>query len=158
MKVEPPRRATRRRTIEVQGDADTVFALLCPVREVEWLESWKPLEVFSHSGVAERECVFVSDDGRRHSTWMITDHDAKHRRVRMVKFTPGFTVCLLEIAVASGPGATSLLDVCYSFTALSEAGNEYVNEFSEQAYDGVMAQWQQALDHFIAHGAAMPGS
>lgn len=158
MQIKPPVRATRCRTIEVDGEADKVFALLCPVLECDWLESWDPDIVYSDSGVAEPECVFVSDDGERKSIWIITDHDADARRVRMVKTTPGFTVCLLEIDVEPRGGQRSALTVRYSFTALSPEGERFVAGYTDAAYDEIMSMWQRALDHYDAEGTALPGT
>lgn len=158
MQVRPPTRATRRRTIDIDGDADVVFRLLCPVRETEWLESWNPEQVYSDSGLAEPQCVFTSADGDRKSTWIITDHEVAARRVRMVKCTPGFTVCLLELEVAPREEGRCALTVCYSHTALSPAGAQFVGDFTESAYDDVMSMWQRALNHYLAHGTALPGS
>lgn len=158
MKVSTPERARHRQTFSVTGDANTVFALMCPVRECDWLESWQPGIVLSDSGLVEPECVFTSSDANGESTWLVPDHDPVGRRIRLVKFTPGFTVCLLEIEVGPGAGSTCEVSVCYSYTALSDEGARFVAEFTAAHYQEIMAHWQSAIQHYLDHGQPLPGS
>lgn len=158
MEVRAPRRVTRAHAFRVGGDADRVFPLFCPVRELHWLESWSPGVVFSTSGVAEPECVFTSSDENGETIWLVTRHDPESRRLEMVRTTPGFTVCLLAISVRPLGPAECEVSVSYSHTALSEAGAAFIEEFSEDAYARMMAHWQAALDHYLAHGSPMPGT
>lgn len=157
MEVHEPRRATRRRAFRVSGDADAVFPLFCPVRELDWLESWSPGAVYSNTGVVEPECVFTSSDANGDATWLVVEHDAPERHVKLVKLTPGFTACLLDISVRAA-GAESEVSVSYSHTALSERGAAFVESFTEDAYTRIMEHWQSALAYFLKHGAAKPGS
>lgn len=158
MRISPPVRARHRRTFEVAADADTVFALMCPVRECDWLESWRPANVYSASGVAEAECVFTSHDDKGESTWLIADYNPKAHRIRLVKFTPEFTVCLLEIDIAAGSATNCAVSVCYSYTALSEQGARFVAAFDEDQYREIMSQWKKAIQYYLEHGKAMPGT
>lgn len=60
MNITRPYRARRTYTQRLVGAPDTVFPLLCPVREADWIEGWDPVWVASNSGVAEPDCVFVT--------------------------------------------------------------------------------------------------
>jgi len=158
MEIHKPYRATRCSEFRLNADADSVFSLMCPVRELEWLESWRPGVVYSVTGVIEPECVFSSSDENGQSTWLVSHHDPELRHVEMVKFTPEFTVCLLIILVRSLGAMKCEVSVSYSHTALSEAGSSFVKGFTEDAYTRLMAHWQRALDYYLTHGSAMPGS
>ncbi|NNF16310.1 MAG: hypothetical protein HKN70_06155 [Gammaproteobacteria bacterium] len=158
MKISAPPRARHQQSFPVSGDADTVFALMCPVRECDWLESWSPGKVLTHSGLVEPECVFTSRDNNGESTWLVPDHDPVARRIRLVKFTPDFTVCLLTIDVESGGANNCTVSVCYSYTALSDKGVRFVNEFTESRYLEIMQHWQAAIQHYLDHGQPLPGS
>ncbi len=158
MKVQLPHRAVRQRAFRVNGDGDTVFALFCPVREAEWLESWRPGTVYSKSGVIESGCVFTSADQNGRSIWLVSRHDPQQREVEMVRIAPGFTACLLQIAVRADGAGGCEVSVSYSYTALSDAGISFVDGFSEDAFTETMDRWQAALDHYLVHGSALPGS
>ena len=158
MEVREPRRATRHGSFQLCQDADAVFPLFCPVREQEWLESWNPGVVYSTTGAVEPECVFTSSDRHGRATWLVSHHDSAARIIHMVKLTPEFTACLLKIAVRPLSPSGSEVSVTYSHTALSPAGEEFVEGFSEDAYSRIMAHWKTALEHFFEHGSSMPGS
>lgn len=158
MKVRLPHRAQRRGAFRIGGAADTVFALFCPVRETDWLESWQPGTVYSTSGVIEPGCVFTSADQHGRSTWLVSRHDPERRELDMVRITAGFTACLLQIGVREDAAAGCAVTVSYSYTALSDAGAAFVDAFSEDAFAKMMDRWQAALDHYLVHGSALPGS
>ena len=43
----------------INADPSTVFDLLCPVKEAEWLDGWDYTLLHSESGLAEEGCVFL---------------------------------------------------------------------------------------------------
>ena len=59
MKIAAPNRVRHTYVQKLVASPAEVFPLLCPVREADWLDGWDPLEVWSRSGVAEPDCVFV---------------------------------------------------------------------------------------------------
>ena len=61
MRIEKPNRVTRTYTQQLVAEPSKVFPLLCPVREADWVDGWDPLVVLTQSGVAEPECVFVTE-------------------------------------------------------------------------------------------------
>jgi hypothetical protein len=50
---------------------ETVFPLLCPVREAEWVPEWKFKTIYSQSGVAEDGCVFLTPNGAGPETLLV---------------------------------------------------------------------------------------
>ena len=103
MKIIPPRRASHTYVQQLCAPPERVFPLLCPVREADWIEGWDPVFVASASGLAERDCVFVTASGGQEAIWTITRHEPERGFVEMVKVTPGVTVCRLTIEVRPAP-------------------------------------------------------
>jgi len=62
MNITKPNRATHTYRQKLDASPATVFPLYCPVRETEWADGWIPELVISSSGIAERDCVFVTSD------------------------------------------------------------------------------------------------
>jgi hypothetical protein len=54
-------RVVKKYTMNLSAEPAVVFPLLCPVREYEWIEPWSCDMVFSASGVAENNAVFMTD-------------------------------------------------------------------------------------------------
>ncbi len=156
MNVIPPLRAERTRTLHHPATPEEIFPLLCPVREVEWVDGWDPQTVYSRSGVAELDCVFTTRDGDVDSVWMVTRHDRERFAVEMVKVTPGLTAVKLTIGLEAEAGGGTAARVTYQVTALSDRGREPVEAFTEEHYDGFMKGWEEALNRYLESGGG-PG-
>ena len=105
MKIVKPIRAVHTYTQRLIAQPDAVFPLLCPVREADWIEGWEPRLVASESGVAERDCVFVTPAQPADAVWYITRHGPESGFVEMVKITPNVTACRLSIQLRAVEGA-----------------------------------------------------
>ncbi|MCI0541884.1 MAG: hypothetical protein L0Z50_42350, partial [Verrucomicrobiales bacterium] len=69
MNITKPKRASHSYRQRLAASPAKVFPLLCPVREAEWANGWMPGRVISSSGVAERDCVFLTSDKLGTATW-----------------------------------------------------------------------------------------
>jgi hypothetical protein len=155
MQVIPPNRATHTYRQRLQAPPERVFPLLCPVRETEWVAGWAPRLVISSSGVAERDCVFVTPDAAAEAIWYVTRHELENLFVEMLKITPGVTACRLQIKLAPD-GAGCRADVTYSHTSLGPKGDEFVAAFTADYYRDFMQAWERELNHFLRTGHRVP--
>ena len=65
---------------ELSAAPEVVFPLLCPVREYEWLEGWNCRMIFSESGVAEQNCVFLTEHPPAGpATWCVNRYEPPAR-------------------------------------------------------------------------------
>jgi len=152
-----PKRLTRRYTQTIDAAPDRVFPLLCPVREVEWLDGWRYRMIHSASGLVEEGAVFAtSGAGEPDTVWIVTRHDTANRLVEFTRFTPESRVCVLRIAVRPKDDARSLVDVAYTYTALSPAGNAFIDRFTEAAFLEAMTFWERSMNHWLATGERLP--
>jgi hypothetical protein len=151
VRVTAPNRATHRYLQRLHASAERVFPLLCPVRECDWAVGWAPRLVVSASGLAERDCVFVTPEGDTEAVWYVTRHEPEQWVVEMLKITPGVTACRLEIRLQpQGPECRA--DVTYSHTSLGPEGDALVARFTANHYRRFMQQWEAELNHFLDTG------
>ena len=54
-------RTIKTHTMLLEGTPESVFPLLCPIREYAWIEPWRCTLIYSESGYAEQDCVFQTD-------------------------------------------------------------------------------------------------
>ncbi len=151
MKVVRPKRVSRTYTQSLVGPPEAVFALLCPVREAEWLEGWDPLLVVTESGVAEEDCVFVTPGEPENTYWYVTDYEPEKGFIAFVRFTPGLTAARLSIQVDPAPEGASAR-ITYAHTSLGKTGDAFVDGFSEAAYAEIMQLWEKRMNHYLATG------
>jgi hypothetical protein len=147
------KRITRNYQQKINASSSTVFSLLCPVREAEWLSGWDYELIYSVSGVAEEGCVFTSSQkGEKDTIWLITKRDEDKKEIEFVRITPESRVAKLNISVEDADDGTSLVNITYVFTALNESGNKFLESLTEDKFNENMKFWEYSMNHFIKTG------
>ena len=154
MRVVKPNRVIRTYTQRLVAGPTEVFPLLCPVREADWIEGWDPSVVISESGVAEPDCVFLTEANPDDAIWYITRHEPDNGFVEMIKITPTVTACKLSIQlrpIENGSEAT----IIYAHTSLGPDGDALVESFTEEYFEQFMQDWEARIDHYLSHGSML---
>ncbi len=149
MKVMAPSRVTRTYVQKIQAPPEEVFPLLCPVRETEWVKGWDPIVVYSQSGLAEPDCIFLTGNTEPESAWIITKRDPTEFEMEIIKLTPWTTVAKLNISLQQNEAGGTDATVTYTYTALSEAGEDFVNRYTEEYYIEFMRYWEDAIGDYL---------
>jgi hypothetical protein len=69
---------------------ESVFPLLCPVREVDWVPGWQYRLIYSESGLAEDGCVFSTpNEAGPETLWMVTHYDPAAFTIAFAWVEPG---------------------------------------------------------------------
>jgi hypothetical protein len=154
--IRVPVRVTYTYTQTLDGSPADVLPLLCPVREAEWVPGWAPRLVLSNSGLVEPDCVFITPDPaaatETEAIWTVLHQDPAAGTVEMLKVTPGFVVVRLAIALRPRPEGGCQAVVTYCYTALSPAGEAYVQGRTPAAYAEFMRGWESALNEYLRAG------
>ena len=151
------KRVTRNYIQTINAEPSTVHALICPVKEAEWLDGWDYDLIFSQSGFAETGCVFISrTEGEKETIWMITKRDDQHYETEFVRITPGSRIAYLTVRIEAGGNHTSRMHIAYTFTALNEQGNQFIENFTEKNFAKDMQFWEATLNHYLATGRPLP--
>jgi hypothetical protein len=147
----------------------SVFPLLCPVREREWVKGWEPGLVVSRSGVAERDCVFTTSTEHGEASWYVLEHEAEESTVEMLEIIPGQLATRLRIELQEAEGrdritvpghgereVLGLARIRYTHTALSDAGEIEVRRWDAAHWREFMEEWQDQLNgYLVRHGAQL---
>ena len=150
------RRIAKKTSWNFDFDAEKVFLLLCPTKELDWIEGWENVHtlIYSDSGIAERSCVFTTDvPGEGHSVWIASKYSLEKRNVEYVKFiTDKDAVVHWEMTVIDeGPQKCSV-EVDYIITGLSEKGNVFVNEFARNHLPALFERLPKMIEYYMTTG------
>jgi hypothetical protein len=151
MDVNKPNKVTRTYTQKLVAEPSRVFPLLCPVREAEWLERWKPILVRSESGFAEVGCVFTTPASPSNAIWYVARHEPRDFFIEMIKISPEVTACKLSIQLSETPDGCEAI-VTYTHTSLGPDGDLFVADFTEDYYRAFMQDWEKRLNFFLKTG------
>ena len=148
-------RVVKSYTMTLDAQPATVFPLLCPVREYEWIEPWSCDMIFSASGVAEKNAVFITtfpaQGGRE--TWIVCRYE-KDRAIEFIRVVPDFKVNRLDVALTSAGGAT-IVTWTHTYTGLSEPGNQWIRDLTDDAFQSEKAAIEKMLGHYLKTGAML---
>lgn len=151
-----PQRITKETELMIHAEPQQVFPLLCPVREYEWIEPWRCRMIYSHSGVAENNCIFQTEfphtGGRE--TWIVS-HYERDRGIEFVRFTPDEKIIKLDIRLrGTRTGGTHLL-WRKIYTGLSPEGNQVVTAMSDD-FEPEAERIERMLNHYLKTGTMLP--
>ncbi len=148
-----PQRITRAYRQTINATPEKVFPLLCPVREADWLDGWQYDMIYSESGLVEEGAVFSTPyEGEEDTIWIVTKHDSSTCNVQFARFTNNSRTCLLKIAVKPKGGLSSYVEVSYTYTGITPAGNYFVDDFTEDAFLEAVTFWEKSMNYFLETG------
>jgi len=132
---------------------ERVFPLLCPVREADWVPGWQYRLICSKSGVAEPGCVFITpnDDGSE-TTWVVTEYDPVQFRIAFAWVTPASVAAQINICLKAKSAHETTAHIHYTYTGLSEKGNQEVERYNRVWFEHKMQSWQAAINHYLRTG------
>ena len=155
MRVEKPIKVSRSYTQHLNAEPSAVFELLCPVRETEWVNDWRPKLVLSESGFAEPDCVFITPGIPEDALWLMTEYDTESYRLEIVKMIPGVVVGRISVSLAPDGDSTCTAAITYAYTSISDHGERALEEFTEEHFTSFMKIWEKELNHFLATGTRL---
>jgi hypothetical protein len=145
-------RLTKTYEMRVPASPEQLFPLLCPVREREWLPYWDCRMIYSTSGTAEADCVFTTDfPGRGNMTWVVTRYEPPER-IQYTVFKPESHTWTLSIRLVPAIPNESGLTWQHVFTGLTEAGNLYLRDYTDELHRLNLQNIERRLTHFVKTG------
>ncbi len=154
MRIASPNRVSHSYVQRLVVGPAEVFPLLCPVREADWIEGWDPIDVWSRSGVAEADCVFITAAAPHPAIWYVTRHEPDNGLVEMLKICPEVTACRLTIQLRAVPTGCEA-EITYTHTSLGPAGDRFVAGFTAEHYVEFMRDWERRVNHYLETGSAL---
>ena len=155
MRVEKPNRVSRSFTQRLNGSPAAVFELLCPVREADWVNDWRPKLVLSDSGFAEPGCIFITPGIPEDALWLMTEYDPEAYRLEIIKMIPGVVIGRISITLADKGAKGCTADITYAYTSISDHGDRALEEFTEEHFKGFMETWEKELNHYLSTGSKL---
>src|SRR5207237_6861715 len=87
--------------------------------------------------------------------WVATHYDPRRHQIGYVTFTDDSLIRQLTITCRT-EGSGTVATVTYTLSGLSEEGNHQVAEYTAQAHEHRLRDWDEAIDHLIRTGKRLP--
>ena len=151
MKIIKPNRVGHTYTQKIKAKPSLVFPLLCPNREIDWVNGWMPDEIISESALAEKDCIFTTTNQEGKAYWVITVYEPEEYKMEIVKIVPDQFVTNIYIQIFETEEGSEL-EVKYQITSLGKKGEKKVKEFTKSHYKEFMEAWERELNYFLITG------
>lgn len=146
--------ATRSHAIVLEAPPAVVFPLFTPAGEKLWIREWDPQYLHPASGETRQGMVFTTGAGDDQTFWGLVDYDPQRYRARYARVTPASRFGFVEVAcTAHGAGGTRV-EVTYTFTSLTDAGNAFLEQFSEAVFRNMIDGWRVLLEDWLRRSGA----
>lgn len=144
---ENHKRIARDFTMHVSATPDKVFPLLCPVREYDWIETWKCEMINSRSGFAELDCVFKTRHGEVEDLWTVSRYEPNE----MIEFVVSSAFRIIRYRFSLSPDGADKAAVFIEqvVTALNANGESSIEEPEFTLHMKIL---EAMLNHFLVTG------
>ena len=125
-------------------DIDTVYPLFTPAGETLWVPDWQPQYFHPSDGHTSAGMVFSTGHGGETTLWTLADYEPASYRYRYVRVTPGSRFVQVAVQCQALGAANTGVQVSYTLTGLSEAGNATIRDFAA-GYHAMLAEWRSLI-------------
>jgi hypothetical protein len=158
IKWKPGERGEHKALFTLNGTPDRIFPLLCPVLEYAWLPGWKCTMAYSDTGVAEKDCMFYTNEGvGKTALWTCVAHEPDSFVDYLA--TTGRTGAM-RLTIRLTPNGSDKTEVEWRmlFTGLSALGRLVIRRrFSRERFKRMMRDRERELNWYLEHGAMIGG-
>jgi hypothetical protein len=146
---------SRSHSIVLDIPPDKAFSLFTPIGEKLWINGWNPEFLYPVSGETMENMVFTTDHNHERTYWSVVRFDPVQHVVTYARVTPTSRFGLVEVVCEVIEGERTHVTITYTFTALTEEGNDYIDEFTEESYREMIDSWQTEISAYLAQNPMM---
>jgi len=130
---------------------EQIFPLLCPSRELDWINGWDCDLIYTSTGYAEKDCIFTTPEGSIFDSgiWILTQF-VPNEKVELVRTVQDSRVVHIRITLKDNNDGTTTGMWEEKYTALNEQGNEMVENMP-----GPDTQFLTELSYYLKNGELM---
>jgi hypothetical protein len=137
----------------VNAVVEKAFPLFGPVREKEWAAGWEPQIIYSTDPLIEEHMVFKTKGAHKNEEeylWTMTQFKPQDY---FIEYTVSTANRIWFISVKCAPdGETTRVTVTYSYTGLTELGNQLNRAAIDKMYAHNLRDWEEAINFYLATG------
>jgi hypothetical protein len=149
---------SRTSTITLHGPLAHVFPLFGPVRESEWAPDWAPDFIGGPPAALAEHLVFVTpahDPAESDYVWTLSQYAPEQSALEYTVFTPERLWWITIKCRAVAGGAATEATITYTYTGLTAPGHVRNAQALHAMYAHDLKDWERAINHYLATGAAL---
>ncbi len=139
------------RSFEMAFRVADLFPLFSPEGEKAWVPGWDYENLMGTTELCE-DYLFLTrthDHAAAEAIWLVKKYDPESHFVEFYKIEPGEKVGVITVQCTGLAASRTKVQVTYKYTALSAAGEKFISQFNEAAYEAFIADWQTLLQRYF---------
>ena len=140
-------------TFRIDQQVETLFPLFSAEGEKLWVPGWDYVNISGSESMHE-DFIFLtkSHDHSAHdedTIWLVKRYDPEIYYVQFYRVEPGQKVGLITVQCNEVDQNISDVEVTYEYTALSEIGTKFLEDFTADHYKIFISGWKTHLLHYF---------
>jgi hypothetical protein len=150
-KGQPFKRTIQEYSVNFNSPAKDVFPQLCPSREADWIHGWTSDLIYTTTGYAEKDCIFMTGAENKigPGLWIFTGYEL-NKKVELVRIIEHSLVMHMRIHLDDHGDGTSTGKWNLTITALDDQGNEIIDNMPDDLKE--ISDALNGLDQFLNTG------
>lgn len=135
----------------IDQSIDLVFPLQSPEGEKLWIPGWDYENIMGTTKLHE-DYIFKTkshDHAETDAIWIVKKYDTENYIAQFYKVEPEAKIGVVTVHCETVNNISTKLKITYKYIGLSEKGNEFVKNFSEDEYNLFIAEWQKLLEEYF---------
>jgi hypothetical protein len=151
------KRISRSANIVLKGSIKDVFPLFGPIEETKWAHGWNPVVIYPTGKKVEKKMVFKvvhkdSHSGEEESIWIVSQYLPKKAFIEYTVIAKE-RVWLIAIQCKElGENQGTQANVTYTYTGLTEKGNNLCIKQMNKIYAHDLKDWEAAINYYLKTG------
>ncbi|MFC2133158.1 hypothetical protein ACFLTH_00955 [Bacteroidota bacterium] len=141
----------RKLDFTIDQPVDKVFPLQSPEGEKLWVPGWDYENLMGHTNLHE-DYIFTTqthDHAAADALWIVKTFDPDNYHVQYYKIEPGEKIGIVTVHCETVNGDRTKVTITYKYLGLSEKGNEFIRNFSEDEYELFILEWKRLLEEYF---------
>lgn len=141
-----PQRSIASHQLQISAPVDQCHRFFTPAGEELWVDGWNPCYLVPADGRTERGMVFTTGSGDDYTIWNLVDFDPQTHYSRYSRVTPALRTGTVEVRCTAVNELCTEVEVCYTLTALTSAGEQSLTAFEGAAFNDMIEDWGRAVN------------
>ena len=134
------------------GRLEQILPLFTPEGEKLWAPGWDYTPTLKDAEFDE-DYVFLTgshDHASTHAIWLVKRNEPEKGLIAYYRVEPGDKVGVVTVQCSQHGLDRTSVNVTYMYVPLTEKGQSFVAEYTEQAHRDFIAQWRTHLEHYLS--------
>lgn len=133
------------------------FPLFEPIGEKNWAEGWQPEFASAEGATLSDGTVFTVQRPGEHgapiqTVWLITRYNRANHVIEYRMVAPGERVSRITVQCQPTSAKDTAVTVTYHYTGLSENGDRYIAQMTDDAFRAMIGEWDTAIRAYLQRG------